>query len=135
MLYTPLESEKNLFADMSADERFHYAITRINESEEVWSLGNDNGWCIENRQNRQVISIWPYRALAEECCTGAPDSPAPQSTSLEHFLYGVLDMCEEKNILLEVFPGTSESGLTLEPSRLYEIMNGMLESSEYFIEG
>ncbi|MGD8999683.1 MAG: DUF2750 domain-containing protein [Granulosicoccaceae bacterium] len=135
MRYSPLDSELAILDTLSAEERLHYATTRIIESEEVWSLGDDNGWRIRDRDDKQLISIWPYRQLVLEHCSGNPESPLPQSTSLEHFVYAVLDMCQTNDIWLEIFPNPNEPGYIISSSDLYEILNGMLENNEYFIEG
>lgn len=135
MQYTPLDSEISMLASMSAEERLHYTTTRVTESEEVWSLGDDNGWHIQDIDDKQFIAIWPYRQLALEYCSGDPGTPVPQSTSLEHFVYTVLDMCKANNIWLEIFPKSDERGYLMSSSDLYEILNGMLETNEYFIEG
>lgn len=135
MRYSPLETEMAMFDGMSADERLHYATTRMVESEEVWSLGDENGWLIRDADDRSYISLWPYRQLAQEHCAGEAESSLPQAISLEYFVYGVLEMCGEEEIWLEVFPTTSDKGLMMSSSDLYEILNGMLETNEYFIEG
>ena len=135
MRYSPMQSELSMLDSMEADERLHYAITRMNESEEVWSLGDSNGWRIQDIGDKQVVSIWPYRILAEEYYSWEPDNPAPQSTSLEHFIYDVLSTCEESNIWLQIYPKTDDQGCIMKSSDLYEILSGMLETNEYFIEG
>jgi hypothetical protein len=135
MRYSPLESELAMFDTLSATERLHYATTRMVECEEVWSLGDENGWSIHDMDDKQFISIWPYHQLAVEHCNGGPETAAPQSTSLEHFVYGVLDMCQENDIWLEIFPRLDKPGYRISSSALYEILNGMLENNEYFIEG
>ena len=135
MQYTPLDSEITMLVSMSAEERLHYATTRMIESEEVWSLGDENGWMILNEDDRQFISVWPYRQLALEYGPGETETAFPQAISLEYFVYDVLDMCKADNISLEVFPRTDDRGSLMSSSDLYEILNGMLEANEYFIEG
>jgi hypothetical protein len=73
--------------------------------------------------------------LALEHVAGGADTPFPQATSLEYFVYGVLDMCRTDDIWLDVFPHGSEAGKLMRSEDLYEILNGMLETNEYFIEG
>ncbi len=135
MRYTPPDTELAILDTMPANERLHYATTRMVESEEIWSLGNDSGWIISEMEDRQIIPIWPYRQLALEYTSGKPDTLLPQATSLEHFVYDILDKCSVNNIWLEVFPTINDRGKLINSSELYEIFNGMLETNEYFIEG
>jgi hypothetical protein len=135
MRHTPFDTEIAMFETMTAAERMQYATTRMIECEEVWSLGDENGWLIRDVDDRQLISIWPYRQLAMEHVPEGSESPIPQATSLEYFVYGVLDMCQQDDIWLEVFPGREKAGMQMRAADLFEIMNGMLETNEYFIEG
>lgn len=133
MRYTPLPTELALLDDMSAQERLHYAATRMLESEEVWSLGQDEGWTIrDNDDAGGLISVWPYRQFAD-ALREAEDEP--QSVSLEHFVYGVLPMCDEADIVLEVFPHKQEAGYRLSATALSELLSGLMESGEYQLEG
>lgn len=134
MQYTPLDTEITMLVSMTAEERLHYATTRMIESEEVWSLGNENGWVIRDVDDKQFISVWPYRLLALEYGPEETDTAFPQAISLEYFVYDVLNMCKANNIWLEVFPKADDRGSLMRSSDLYEILNGMLETNEYFIE-
>lgn len=135
MQYVPMETELVQLQSMSAQERLHYATTRMIECEEVWSLGDDNGWIIRDEDGKQVISVWPYHLLAQENRPGEDETSLPQATSLEYFVYGVLDMCQVEDICLEVFPKTDESGHLISSTDLYELLTGLMESGEYLMEG
>jgi hypothetical protein len=135
MRYSPLNSELDILDTLPAHERLQYTTTRIVESEEVWSLGDEDGWQIRDHDGKRLISIWPYQQLALDHCSVAPETPTPQSTSLEHFIYTVLGTCQENDIWLEIFPIPHDPGYIISSSGLYEILNGMLENNEYFIEG
>lgn len=135
MRYTPLETEVTLLDDMTSAERMHYATTRMVESEEVWSMGNEDGWAIHDVDDLQVIRIWPYRQFAEEHGVKDNDSMEAQATSLENFVYNVLDMCKDGDIWLEVFPVQGLKGYLMEAADLFEIFKSMLDTGEYFIEG
>ena len=135
MQYAPTQSEMQHLQTLTAAERFEYAMPRLIESEEVWSIGNDDGWLIREEGDEQIIAFWPYRQLADEYAkTCQPDS-APQSVSLEHFLYGVLEQCRTNDISLEVLPVPGKNGLIIPAAKLYEMLEGMLEGGRYFIEG
>lgn len=135
MRYTPLDTEVAMLDEMTSAERMHYATTRMVESEEVWSIGNDAGWAIDEVDEQAFIRIWPYRQFAQEYGVGESEELVPQATSLENFVYSVLNMCDDGDIKLEVFPMDGMQGLIVSPNELYELLNGMLETGEYFVEG
>lgn len=135
MRYTPFDTEIAMLENMTAAERMEYATTRMIECEEVWSLGDESGWSIRDAYGKQIIPIWPYQQCALDYHAGEPGSLVPHATSLENFVYEVLEQCKEGEIFLEVFPLTQSEGLIMPAADLFEILNGMLETNEYFIEG
>lgn len=135
MQYAPTLSELQLLQSLSAIQRFEYTAPRLIESEEVWSIGNNDGWLIRDEEGQQIISLWPYRQLADDYAQEwQPDSTA-QSVSLEHFLYSVLKQCSSNAIKLEILPINQQGGQIIEADRLYEILEGMVDTGSYFIEG
>lgn len=135
MRYTPSTEEYSALTQMSLEDRFLFATTRMNESEEVWSLGDENGWLIQDRGDRQIITIWPYRDMAIESAIEKFEGNSPISVSLEHFLYGLLKQCQESDITIEVNPAPGKEGYTVPAGRLYEVLENMMEAGSYFVEG
>ena len=133
MRFAPTTNEQVLMDDLSVKERFHYAISRICECEEVWSLGDENGWQIRDLDDKAVIAVWPYRQMAMEYAQGAENSPI--CVSLEHFLYTLLKQCQENEIVMEVNPAPDGKGYLIEAAQLYEVLESMVETETYFIEG
>ena len=86
MRFSPSPTEQAVLESLPLEERFRYAITRICECEEVWSLGDDRGWLIREIDDRQAIAIWPYRRMAEEYQLEEWANNEPVCVSLEHFL-------------------------------------------------
>ncbi len=135
MQYAPTLSELQLLKGLSAAERFEYTTPRLIESEEVWSIGNENGWLIRDVGDEQIIALWPYRQLAAEYAQAQQPGSLPQSVSLEHFIYGVLKQCSSHDIKLEILPTCFQGGQIVSAERFYEIIEGMLDTAGYFIEG
>jgi Protein of unknown function (DUF2750) len=135
MQYAPTSSELKLLQTLSAIERFEYTTPRLIESEEVWSIGNDDGWLIREEGEQQIIALWPYRQLAAEYAELQEPDSMPQSVSLEQFIYSVLKQCRSHDIKLEVLPTPQQGGQIIAAENLYEILDGMLESGRYFVEG
>ena len=135
MRYSPSVSEVAALQTLSLEERFHYAITRMCECEEVWGLGDDNGWLIRDVDGRSVITIWPYRQMAMDFRSGEWADSVPLAVSLEHFICTLLGQCQRAGITLEVSPAMSLEGYMIEARQLYEILENMAETGSYFLEG
>jgi len=135
MRFAPTENEQAMLVDLPLEERFHYAITRICECEEVWSLGDDNGWRINDVDDKAVISIWPYRQMAMEYAQDCSAESIPICVSLEHFLYTLLKQCQENEIVMQVNPASNSQGYLIAATQLYEVLENMVETETYFIEG
>lgn len=135
MRYTPSEIELSSMASASADERLYYFLTRVMESEEVWGLGDGSGWRIKDVDNKEMISVWPYKCLAEACDDGKQGAAVADAVSLEQFVEHVLSMMATQQLLVEVFPTQTQPGKILVAQELGELLEGMMESGEYFLEG
>jgi hypothetical protein len=135
MRYEPSHAELLSLDQMSQKERFNFAVSRIIECEEVWSLGNaDEGWVLRDVEEAQVITIWPYRMMAEAFVQGEPGA-STHSVSLEHFMYSVLDKCRAAQIDIEVAPAVGDVGSIICAEALSQMLNDMVESGTYFLEG
>lgn len=135
MRYTPTDTELNMLQTASLDERFMYAITRMVECEEVWSLGDEDGWTVHELDGSNVIPIWPYQALAENYAVNNKADLLPQSTSLEQFIYSLLEQCTAAEIELDILPSNSYPGKRLTAAALYDVLHNMLDTGQYFLEG
>lgn len=135
MRYAPTSSELALLQTLSAAERIEYTLPRLVEAEEVWSIGNDSGWLIREVDGCDVIALWPYRQLAQEYAEQQQPDSVPQSVSLEQFINSVLKQCIRRDIRMEICPASSGAGQVMVAVRLHEMLDGMLESGSYFLEG
>lgn len=135
MQHAPTLSELKMLQRLTATERFEYTTPRLLESEEIWSIGDENGWLIRDVDEQQIIMLWPYRQLAIDYAHEYQPESLPQSVSLEHFLYGVLKQCSSHDIKLEILPTIGQAGHVVSAERLYEILEGMMDTGGYFIEG
>lgn len=135
MQFSPTVSEINMMSELSSNERLHYATSRMCECEETWGLGDEHGWTIQQRDGHELIAIWPYQQLAGDCCTDERQSLSPLSSSLEHFIYTTLTQCHEQKIMIEVMPLPDQAGRLLAAHDLFDLLEGMMESGEYHMEG
>jgi hypothetical protein len=128
-------AELSHLSQVSSQELFDYAVNRLIEWEEVWSLGNENGWRIDDVNGSESIVIWPYRQLAEKYASETADRSTPLSTSLDNFLYRILGDCQAANIYISVSPVKGVSGKHISAYDLRGILEGMVETGEYYLEG
>ena len=135
MKYSPTKSELETFTDISSDERLSYCLTRICESEEVWGLAEPQGWVISEADEAVSLPIWPYREFAQMCIKDEWQNAEPQAISLEHFVYKVSQMLIENDMMVEVFTTPQSPGQRLEAKAFFKILENMMESGEYFMEG
>lgn len=136
MIYKPSESELVEIETLSADQRLHYFLTRVIESEEVWGLGDEaSGWIIKDSDEKTLITVWPYEILAAAFATQSGDGQAPVAVSLEQFVYSLLPVIHQQNIHLEILPTGSLPGKLMPAQALAAILEGMMESGEYYMEG
>jgi len=135
MRFAPSSDEQLLLADLPPEERFNYAIPRICECEEVWSLGEEQGWLVRHMDDQAVISVWPYHQMALESAEKDYSGCRAIAVSLEHFLYKVLARCRDGKIKIDVCPAPGQPGYMLSADRLYEVLECMVETEAYFLEG
>lgn len=134
MQYHPSEQELHESLAKPPQERFHYFLTRALEGEEIWSVGDSNGWLLNDSNGITTVCVWPYRELAVTYGS-AGGSSRPLAVSLEHFVYKLLPIMIEQGIKINLFPTTLERGLVLEPQELLSIIESMMDSGEYYMEG
>ena len=121
---------------MSAVERLHYSLQCVIETEEVWGLGDSSGWILKTLDEATTcLPIWPFKDYTVEMNVGDWDDQSPVSVSLEHFIYQVLGMLKDEDMSVEVFPTRDSSGEIISAHELYEMLEGMVDAGEYYMEG
>ena len=135
MRFTPTASEYSALETMQGYELVEYFITRVAEVEEVWGLGDESGWVMQELGERTTLPVWPYQPLAQACAVGEWQDQSPKSVSLEHFIAHILKLLIEQDIGIEIMPGQSRQGHIMAPQQLKQMFESLLESGEYFLEG
>lgn len=134
MRYRATEDEIVNLPSMAPVERLNYFLTRTVEAEEIWSLGNTNGWELQERDGRTVVHVWPYVELARLNLPPDSASASPQATSLEHFFQNILPIMIEQEIFLDIISMPEAPGRLIAASDLYTMLESMLESHEYYFD-
>ena len=135
MQYAPSQTELSALTQATPNELLNYFLTRAMEAEEVWSLGNELGWAMQERDGKSVLPVWPYHVLAEAHVQDEDAANIPDAVSLEHFVYNLLPLMIEQDIHIAIMPNGREKDLVMEAKALFEIVERKLDASEYFIEG
>jgi hypothetical protein len=92
----------NIF-NLSAEQRYHYFVSKIAEMEEVWGLFN-KGWASSATEDNQlVIPFWPEAAFAQICCKEQWLNYSPQAIPLDDFLAKWLPGMENDRSLVSAF--------------------------------
>jgi len=135
MQYSATENEIKLFTSMPDDERFRYCLSRMTESEEIWGLAEHQGWVISDINDQATLPIWPYKDLAELYKQDEWKNAEPQSVSLEHFVYKTSQLLIKNDIMIQTFPTVENPGKVIPAKEFFEILENLMESGEYYMEG
>ncbi len=95
---------------LDSDERYAYAVDKIREFGEIWSLLTDDDWVLgENPDGRSVFPIWPHKKYAIEVAEGKWGDSYPERITIEDWLERLVGLLEEYNAILGVMT-TPEPG-------------------------
>lgn len=135
MQFIPTANEFELIASMSEAGLLEYFLTRVAEVEEVWGLGDDTGWIMRETGETTSLPVWPYRQLAIDSAEDEWQNQVANAVSLEHFIFNVLTMLIDANIMVEIMPGPNRQGQLMNPRELFQLFESIVDSGEYYIEG
>lgn len=132
----PSEKELVQINAMSRAERVQYFLHCVIETEDVWGLGDNSGWLLKSLDDDvSCLPIWPFKDFALKMNVNDWDDQSPVSVSLEHFIYGILGKLKEADMLVEIFPTPESDGDIMTAQQLSEMLEGMLDAGEYYMEG
>jgi len=135
MQFKPTQNELDTFSKMKAAERMQYFLSRTIEAEEVWGINDYAGWVLRDIGDNVVLQVWPYKQLCSDYIISQSESYMPGAVSIEHFVDNLLQIMMEQDIDIDIFPTKEANGIRIKAAELYEILNNMLESGEYYMEG
>lgn len=135
MRHQPSNSEQQQLEAFSPSELLHYFLTRVIESEELWGLGDSSNWVMRETGEITSLPVWPYKTFAASCALDDWEDYSPCAVSLEHFVYQLLPVMDKQDIKVEIFPYKTRTGRLMESRELASLLEGMMESGEYYMEG
>jgi len=106
---------------LSGPDRYSYAIKRVADQEEIWSLWAEDGWALaSDDQGRELIPVWPHPRLASACAKDEWAKYQPRSIDLESWMEKWTPGMLSDHRLVAVFPIPSDKGVVVEPERFGE---------------
>jgi len=135
MKYKPSNSEIYQIRVSNSEDRLHYFLSRVIEAEEVWGMGDSNNWLLNEIDGRLLLPVWPYESLANECIHPDAETDGLDAMSLEQFIYRILPSMAQQNIAVEVLPSKTQAGKIVTAQELLNLLEGLMESGEYYLEG
>ena len=134
MRFEPYKDEYAAVPNMTDTELMEYLLYRIFETEEVWGLKEGAQWITREIEGQIIQPIWAYKRYADEAAVGEWENLCPSAVSLEYFIEQVLHQLTMQDVTIEIMPRKSEPGCLISPQRLFDIMEGMMDSGEYTLD-
>ena len=71
MTWQPTKKEQEWALSLGSDDRYSYAVNKIRDHGEIWSLNSENGWVLgKDPDGNPVFPIWPHEVYATLVATG-----------------------------------------------------------------
>ncbi len=136
MRYQPYEDEYAAVPGMDDGQLLEYFLYRVFETEEIWGLKESAHHWLNHEINGQLVQpLWPYKRYADEAAVEKWENYVAVAVSLEYFMEQSLQKLATNDILIEIMPRKSATGCLISPQRLFSILEGMMESSQYTLDG
>lgn len=136
MRYEPYEQEYAAIPAMTDSDLLDYFLSRVFENEEVWGLKEGGTyWMSYELDGREVQPLFAYKRYADDAAVGDWEVLIPVAESLEYFIERSLMRLIDQNIFLEIMPRPSRSGCLVSPQRLLSILESMIDSGTYSMDG
>ncbi len=99
----------------SSAVRYEYFIKKVVDQEKLWSLGDNEGWCLaSNYKNEIYIPVWPHQEYANLCVKDEWSLYFPKEISLESWLAAWIPGMIRDNRRVAIFPTPVEKGIEVE---------------------
>ena len=120
------EQEMRRVLALDVDARYAYAINKIREHGELWTLRSEGGWVVSTNSARESsIPIWPHERFAALEATGSWSDADPVRISLDHdwLTDARASWFEENELRVTVFL-VGASSMSADYSMMAELMRG-----------
>lgn len=110
--------------------RYQYFLNKVADWEELWSVGDDEGWALMSDGVTEVVPIWPAAAFAQACCVGGWRKDKPRAIALDSWLEKWTPGLIKDQHSVSVFPLSNGSGPVVTPERLQSDLSDALKAYE-----
>jgi hypothetical protein len=116
--------------------RYQYTLKRIADAEAIWLLWNDeDGIVIQAYDEECLLPMWSSREYAQAFCVGDFKDCKCKAVTLDYFVEYVVDVINEDNLLIDVFPTQQEGrGKVVDLNTFAEDLNKYLEDYEESVQ-
>ncbi|MBT1063946.1 DUF2750 domain-containing protein [Bowmanella sp. Y26] len=102
------------------EQRHKYLLKRLQETQEIWTLVDDDGAMILTTDEEDCIPIWPDAEFAKDWINGDWSHCQPHKITLSDWQHKWLPGLEEDEIQIVSFPVPGEDGLVSAPWEMAE---------------
>ncbi|MCH8532762.1 MAG: DUF2750 domain-containing protein [Saccharospirillum sp.] len=120
--------ERDRIEQLNAEERYDYALQRMVELKQVWSLRDAEGGVLMSTDDEECMPIWPDEDFAKTWLTDDWADCEAFAISLDAWLQRWLPGMQTDEINVVVFPGPDEDGLILRPKTLREALQAIRDA-------
>ncbi|HEY2585405.1 MAG TPA: DUF2750 domain-containing protein [Tepidisphaeraceae bacterium] len=118
---------------LGAPARYEYAIKRIADRQEVWSLW-ENGWVLLGADDgREMVPVWPHARFAAAYAVGDWADREPRAIELSAWIDRWIPGITRDGRAVAVFPtrtADANRGTVVEPEQMLQDLRGELDMVE-----
>ena len=119
---------------LEAPKKYVYFVKIVCDWEEIWSIGDDDGWVLMGDNEGHVcVPVWPAERYAQEFCIRDWQTQRPKVINLDDWIHNWIPGICEDNKNIAVFPTLGdykEKGIVVTPQKFSESIEIELEKYE-----
>lgn len=105
---------------MNAEQRVSFFNKHTSETEQVWTIVDEDGVMILVSDDEDCIPVWPDAAFVKEWVNGDWAHCKPHAISLSDWRSKWLPGLEEDEVEVLIFPLPDQGGMVISPGELIE---------------
>lgn len=127
-MWSPTKEEVKHVLALSDAERYKYLLNRVADCAEVWSLWQNEGWCLYGDTNgKELVPLWPHPEYVTRCALAEFDSAEPRKIELGFFLERWIPGMLKDKREIAAFPTPASRGVVVTPEVFARDLEAALE--------
>jgi hypothetical protein len=123
------ENELRSVPTLPGRARYSYLIKKVADEEQIWSLRNDDGWCVmADDAGTVLIPVWPHSEYATLCATETFANCRPMNIELQTWLDKWIPGMTKDGRRIAAFPVPDGQGVVVDPERFAADLRAELEN-------